>query len=330
MYKVLMPLLIWGCTDKSDTGEIESPKWNVFADQIGEGMLLSAWSQDSRMLAVGGGMDGTGPGVRVIVDGDTVCTETLLEDRALWWIHGSTPDDYYMVGEQGTILHSVNGKIFREDVDTTATLYGVWADENGNVTAVGGDVSANTGEIWRRTEGEWSLFISELEGVAFKVWRNWVVGDRMAWYLAGDTADEMVARPPGERLLTVRGSSDDDVWAVGGSASAVVLHWHDGEWEDVSTSGLSLPLMGIWTDADEDIWVSGMSGTQGVSGDEIAEWTIPDFPVSAEHFHAVWKHEEDVFFLGGNMMASAGPWYGSILHYGEPRNATQLTTCSDD
>ena len=192
MKSLLFPLLLLACTDKDDTGTPidDGPQWTVFADQVGEGMLLSAWSDGPKMIAVGGGMGGEGPGVRVTVQGDSLCAETLVEDRALWWIHGNSSDDYYMVGDQGTILHSEGGVITREDVDTEATLYGVWVEEDGQVFAVGGVVSTNTGEIWTRIDGEWSLFAGDLEGVAFKVWQSWVVGDHMAWYLAGDTAAE--------------------------------------------------------------------------------------------------------------------------------------------
>jgi hypothetical protein len=323
-----MPILVLACTDKDDTGTpVTGPQWSVFAEQVGEGMLLSAWSDGADMIAVGGGMTGEGPGVRLTLRNGSLCAETLVEDRALWWVHGNEAGDYYMVGDQGTILHSVDGEITREDVDTEATLYGVWVESDGTVFAVGGDVDTDTGEIWTRVDGAWSLFAGGLEGVAFKVWQSWVVGNNMAWYLAGETAAEMVSRPPGERLLTVRGANNDDVWAVGGSSSAVVLHWHDGAWEDVDPTGLSLPLMGVWTDEGEDVWVSGMSGTQGYRNDHAYSWSIPDFPLSAEHFHAVWEHEDHVYFLGGNMMASAGPWVGSILRYGEDTAAAEIVDC---
>jgi hypothetical protein len=328
MKRLILPLFLLACTDKNDTGTVPvtGPEWSLFADQVGDGMLLSAWSDGPTMYAVGGGMGGTGPGVRLTIEGETICTETLVEDQALWWIHGNTSGDYYMVGDHGTILHSVDGTITREDVDTEATLYGVWVEEDGQVFAVGGDIATDTGEIWTRIDGTWSLFAGELEGVAFKVWQSWVVGDNMAWYLEGETAEEMVARPPGERLLTVRGASNDDVWAVGGDASAVVLHWVNGEWESVETAGLSLPLMGVWTDIDDDVWVSGMSGTQGFWNDHAFSWQIPDFPLSAEHFHAVWPHEDQIFFLGGNMMATEG-WYGSILRYGETQGLAEVSAC---
>ena len=332
MMRLLFPLMLLACTDKSDTGEpIDSgPQWSVFADQVGDGMLLSAWSAGPTMLAVGGGLAGEGPGVRLTIQGETICAETLVDDRALWWIHGNSENDYYMVGDKGTILHSIDGVITREDVDTEATLYGVWVEADGQVFAVGGDISSDTGEIWTRIDGTWSLFAGGLEGVAFKVWQSWVVGNKMAWYLAGDTPDDMISRPPGERLLTVRGANNEDVWAVGGDASAVVLRWHEGAWEEIETQGLSQPLMGIWTAEDKDVWVSGMTGTQGYWNEHAYSWKIPDFPLSSEHFHAVWEHEEQMYFLGGNMMSSTGPWYGSILRFGEQTGSAQITDCASN
>ena len=329
--RILLPLLAVACADKNDTGDPwgSGPDWSVFADQVGDGVLLSAWSAGPTMWAVGGGMGGDGPGVRLTIQGETLCSETLVEDRALRWIHGHNENDYYMVGERGTILHSVDGVVLREDVDTEATLYGVWVEADGQVFAVGGDIESDTGEIWTRTDGNWSLFANGLDGVAYNVWQSWIVGNNMAWYLAGDTPDDMISRPHGERLRTVRGANNEDVWAVGGDASAVVLRWHEGGWDEIETQGLAQPLMGIWTEEGKDVWVSGMNGSQGFWNEHAYTWQKPDVPLSSEHFHAVWEHEEQMYFLGGNMLASAaGPWYGTILRYGEQTATAQITDCS--
>ena len=323
-------LLSLACTGKEDTGDTRDtsatgPRWSVLADGVGEGVLLSAWTDGGEALMVGGGMAGDGPGVLARYDGSRVCTETLSEDRALWWIHGPVEGEWYAVGERGLVLHQVGGEIFDESIETEATFYGVWATED-VVFAVGGVVDTNLGQIWRREAGVWSLFLDNIDGVVFKVWRGWFVGNEWAAFLDGESSEDLSVHLPGHRLLTVRGPSEDEVWAVGGSASAVVLHWDQGAWQTLGTQGLSLPLNGIWTAEGEQVWVAGMSGTQGY-GPGDGSWHIPDFPVTAEHFHAVWKHGEEMLFLGGNLMSSQGPYYGTIGRYGPDSDSLDSEDC---
>jgi len=328
--RIWLLAFVLACSDKSaDTHEssetgFSGPDWSILADEVGEGVLLSAYSAGEELLAVGGALGGSGPGVLARWDGARLCTETLVEDAALWWIHGPSETEWYAVGERGTVVHVVDGVFSREDVNTSYTLYGVWADEDG-VWVVGGDVAAGSGRVWQRTEDGWETVLETTDGVIFKVWKHWVVGDSVAWFRLEDGSFE--ERPPSERLLTVRGGSEEHVWAVGGSTSSAVLEWSEGAWASLDTSGLSAPLNGIWTDLGQHVWVAGMIGTQAYSDDGGESWTIPDFPLTPHHFHAVWKHQDDVLFLGGNLMSAAGPWFGTIGRWGTNSEAVVATTC---
>ena len=322
--------LMLACSDKlEDTQEtietgLSAPGWSLLADEVGEGVLLSAYSAGEELLAVGGALGGSGPGVLARWDGETLCTETLVEDAALWWIHGPSESEWYAVGERGTVVHTVDGVVTREDVNTSYTLYGVWADEAG-VWVVGGDVNEGTGRVWQQTEDGWESVLETTDGVIFKVWDRWVVGDSVAWFRLEDGTFE--ERLPEQRLLTVRGASQERVWAVGGTTSSVVLSWSEGAWKSLDTAGLSAPLNGIWTDLGQHVWVAGMIGTQGYSDDGGESWTIPDFPLTSHHFHAVWKHQDEVLFLGGNLMSAGGPWFGTIGRWGTPRGSVVPSDC---
>jgi len=315
-------LSVLGCNGKNDdTAQPATDDWSLLADGVGSGVLLSAWSERDIAISVGGDMDG-GPGMIARYDGSTLCTEDAVTERALWWIHGPAEGEWWAVGEAGTILHSAGGARTREDVETEATLYGVWADGE-SVWAVGGDVSAGTGEIWRRSEGTWAAVERDLPGVVFKVWDGWFVGDHLGYQLVDDTLQPVTLD---ERALTVRGRDSGDVWAVGGEASARVLHVEDGAWVERDATGLGQPLNGVWTAPDEPLWITGNFGTTAWWDDTTETWQMPDLPVTSDHFHAVWKHGEDVLFFGGNLM-SQGSNYGTIGRYGVNSEPLVATAC---
>lgn len=314
-------------TSKTPPEEESTLEWSLIDAQIGPGVLLSAWSDSDEVLMVGGALYGQGDGilVRYRPDENWMCWESLAEDRTLWWIHGDGNGEWWSVGDAGTIIHHQDGVLTREDVDTEATLYGVWMDGD-TVWAVGGDISTSAGEIWRRSDGSWGLFTSGLSGIVFKVWDRFFVGDNLAYVLEGDTANDLVLYPPDSRLVTIRGESMDNAWAVGGQLSAEIRHWENGAWSEVDTQGLSLPLNGVWTAPGETVWVAGMSGTQGYLEDD-GTWEIPEFPLTSDHFHAVWKHNDEVLFLGGNFLATAPPYWGTISRYGEAKPQPEIEAC---
>ena len=317
-----------------DSGAGDSETWSLVADRLSEGVLVSMWApSESEVLMVGGGMQREGPGVLVRYqpnDGE-LCSEILLEDRALWWIHGRSPEDYYAVGEKGTILHYTESEGWvDESVDYSGTLYGVWVADD-EVWAVGGRLGGSktgTGSIWRKDENGWTAVELDLPGVVFKVWEDHFVGHEVAYRLT--ESGELEFLPPGEsKLLTVRGRSPTDIWAVGGTQAPEVLHFDGDQWSSVQTSGLGLPLMGVWTAPGEAVWVSGMGGLQAYSEDDGESWVIPDFPLTSNSFHSVLKHQDEVLFAGGNLMSSGPDYFGTIGRFGPPKPDLFFVECNN-
>jgi hypothetical protein len=308
----------------SDT-DLDEP-FEVVLDNVPGGALLSAWSDGDDLLMVGGQLSLAGGLSGSIVrhhDG-AWCHEVDAVDRTLWWVHGPRPGEWYAVGEAGRILHETDGVRRREDVPTDATLYGVWAAEDGVVWAVGGDVrTTGLGEVWRRDGGVWSLFAADLPGVAFKVWDRWIVGDGIAYHVEDDLLVE-VPVPEGTRLLTVRGRSDTDLWAVGGSSNATMLHGDGVSWTamEVDPHCGAQPLNGVWTGAGDDVWIAGNNGSMGrLTEDGTWECSFP--PVTDESFHAVWNYDGEMYWAGGNLFGT-GDNHGTVAHYGATGAAVSL------
>ena len=311
-----------------------SGPWTLPVESEEGGILLAAWDDGTDLIAVGGQLDNT-DALMLRREAGTWCKEEGVADRALWWIHGSRPGRWFGVGASGLILHHEDGSTVDESVNTTGTLFGVW-DEGDRVWAVGGNVQGGGGEIWLRENGVWLLFAEDLPGVVFKVWEDWFVGDGVAWTL--DESDELQPRfpPANEKLLTVRGRASDDVWAVGGVVSSVLLHYNGSTWESVPVDPLctSQPLNGIWTAPGEDVWIAGMSGAMARfdgeewhCGDLVADNALRD--LSHAHFHAVWPGENgEMLWFGGNFFARGGNVF-TLGRHSETPDSLNVRECSD-
>lgn len=294
-----------------------APGFSLVAEERIGGVLLSAWSDGDRLLAVGGQLDGSAAVMASEAGGCWVDEAVGPADRPLWWLHGADgAREWFAVGDAGLVLHGDDSGVVEESVPTASTLYGVW-DDGDRVWAVGGDVfGTQLGEIWTRSGGVWELFADELPGVVFKAWGDWFVGDGVVYRLEDG---QLVDRTPPEqpRLLTIRGRGPDDVWAVGGTSTAELWHWGGSAWSqvEVSPNCASLPLSGVWTAPGDDVWIAGMQGGMGRWDGE--SWECPEDPVTYDDLHAVWRHGEEYWWFGGNLMSSASN-YGTIAKYGGP------------
>ncbi len=346
-HRVSLLLLLAACTvgddttdpkDSDDSNDTEvtdtdptANVWQLHADNVPGGYYLSTWSNGPDEALIVGGDQGTNSGVLAHYTNDTLCVEDM-GTPVLWWIHGATPGDWYAVGAEGTIIHSVDGVRTDESVPSDATLFGVF-DNGTDVYAVGSDVDTLpvVGEVWHRREGNWELLADDLPGLAFKVWEDWVIGDSFAYRITGTTLSGTpvteVPLPDGTpRLLTVRGRTTDEVWAVGGRATPVMLHYANDSWSDVTMDPLCTPgaLNGVWTAPNDVIAVAGNGGIATIlDGDE---WTCADFPLTFRDFHAAWRHGDEMLYVGGNLLNSSDN-IGTIASYGPAKTIEVLDTC---
>jgi hypothetical protein len=324
----LLPLFLLGCGSAGngakggDSSADPVDTWaSILADKVSGGMFLSSWHDGTALVLVGGNL-GDDTGVVGRYDGDSLCSEPDVTDGVLWWIDGDD-SGWYAVGTHGVILHDQGGTRTREDVPTDATLFGVWVDGD-TVWAVGGDIASQEGEIWRKEGGTWTLFQSALPGLLFKIWEGWIVGDSQAWFWDG--AELLDRAPPGNvRLLTAYGTSIDDVWAVGGLAGPVLLHWSDGAWSApvLDTHCAQYPLSGVHVIGDK-VWIAGHSGTASLLEND--EWTCDFPPITREHFHGVFPFGDEMIWLGGNLLSGADS-YGTVAVYPKRSPLSETPTC---
>jgi len=323
-------LSLGGCKDKApvdDTGPSnDGLLYELVGDDFDHGVLLAAWEDGDRLRVVGGSLGG-GVGHQVTIrDSGSVCQEGVLVDQAQWWIHGAEPgsQQYYTVGEQGSIYSWNDRTPTDESVDSEATFYGVY-DDGTVVWAVGGDPATGLGEVWARGPSGWELQASEIPGILYKVWDGWIVGDQQALRMVGG---ELEATEADTKLLTVRGrDAGDDVWAVGGTSGAEVRHWSGSAWEEVGTDLLGVPLSGVWTAPEHDVYVAGSFGTMARLPPDSTEWQMPDLPLTSDDFHAVYPFGDEIWYVGGNLLTSGTDYHGTIAREGETLMELELDGC---
>ena len=305
--------------DSADSAAPE-PVWELMVDRSPYGFLTGAWTHGEEVLVAGGQINGGDYGFLTHIRPDEVCVEEPVGEEALWWVHGASDERYFAVGEGGAILLNEGGEWRDESTGEGGILYGMF-DAGERTWAVQGN-----GTIWSRDEGGWSKYAEGLSRL-FKVWcdgpdRCVFVGENRIYQLEdGALAEHEIEG----QIWTCRGRSWSDIWCVGGVSGAVVYHYDGEAWEDVDTTGLSVPVFGVWTAEGEDVWIGGARGLMGryVDGEWLVEPALTD-----EEFHGVWKEGDDVYFVGGNLNPDEnGEYHGNIVHYGPPRGALELGPC---
>lgn len=109
-------------------------------------------------------------------------------------------------------------------------------------------------------------------------------------------------------LLSVWGSSNDDVWAVGGDPDGegpTVLHLSDGDWStvDVGSSGDLWWVFGV----EGSVFVGGSGGRILVSDDDGASFSAMPTPSTTPIVFGIWGcSADDVWAVGGNQGGSMG------------------------
>lgn len=226
------------------------PAWQtVFSGGALDRALLSAWGPSpDRLFAVGGSL-GNGPKQALVLswEGGVFRELDAPGDGSFWWVHGTSADDVWMVGEQGRVAHWDGHALAELPRPTTATLWGVFAVSKTEVWMVGGTPGKGTSapnDLVFRWDGAAITPVDlpkKRGGTLFKVWATkagevFAVGEGgTVWHLRGDawSLDEVPSKAP---FRTVNGCDAADVWVVGGPD---VVHWDGAVWsrEDVSVAG---------------------------------------------------------------------------------------------
>jgi|GEM_PF-2164526 len=219
-----------------------------------DGSMIVAVGQNGRIFEKRGEGDWT-----------SVESPTTQTYDTVW---GSSPDNIWIVGRAGTIVHYDGTVAERVESPVTAAINGVWGDADNRFYAagVGGILLVWDGEKWSAATGGTT---ENLRGVhVLSRTDGWAVGAKgtlmrfrgLGWapvkLQTGEDADGLPEYLEDE-LHAVWTFSSTNAWAVG--AGGVIIQWDGAVWTVVETPW-TLTLRGLYAMAPNDIWAVGNEG----------------------------------------------------------------------
>ena len=191
--------------------------------------------------------------------------------KGVW---GSSATDVFAVGENGMIMHYDGVEWTKMKSPTTEHLYGIWGSSSSNVYAVGA-----AGTILYYNGLTWSADIES--GTTEDLRAIWGIGGSDI-YSVGDSGtilhydgvswSEMESNSTAW-LLGILGTSDANIYAVGGFYDGVggwfhpdswdggvILHYDGNVWSEIKTD-IDSRLFSIWGSSETNIYTVGAQAT---------------------------------------------------------------------
>ena len=225
-------------------------------------------------------------------------------------IWGSSPNDVFAVGYNGTIVHYNGSNWSSMESGSTESITAVWGISSDSVYALTFDT------ILHYQEGAWSTFYASTDFVR-DIWGTsdndlFVVGDDGAiLHFNGTSWSNMVSHTTKD-IWGVWGISSSDVFAIcqevnwGGTSFYSVLHYDGTSWNEMTCES-GFVLGSIWGSSENDVFAGGWGG-ELLYYDGVA-WTQMS-SITSNGLNGIWGSSgNDVFAVGSR---------GTIIHYTAP------------
>jgi len=280
------------------------------------GAILSLWGSSPTDLFAAGGPLRTDGGESLVLHYDGATWETMTTSgTTLWWVFGFAADDVWATGERGVILHYDGASWSEVEAPThDYTLWGIWGAAPNDIWTVGGVAAGGAPSVLRHYDGATWSDVADVgleSELLFKVWGLaaddvWIVGTGGATiHWDGTTWTRFDSGVTG-RLLTVRGRASDDVYAVGGLGTPLMIHFDGVSWSPVAIEAFG-GLMGVWTAPGQGVATSGSRGIL-VSDDGPGWVEAADYGPTELDLHAVWGDGTGrLYASGGDLLSSSAP-----------------------
>jgi hypothetical protein len=199
---------------------------------------------------------------------DDEFTLVNLATHNILGIWGSSSEDVFAVGRDGTALH-FDGDSWTASDDPTFNLWdvrAVWGTGPNDVYAVWySGLYHFDGHGWSDMEGDFDYGLEDIWG--FDSGQIFAVG---GWGIAYRHKGSWTKQPVSADLRSVWGSSPWDVWAVGhGNESA--LRFNGKEWT-IHEIGTAFYARDIWGRSADEIYIACNNGVLRFDGQEWRDW----------------------------------------------------------
>jgi hypothetical protein len=221
------PIADGGDADAADAAPA-AVEWTPVLEHL-DGALLAIWGTSEKDIWTVGGPLGSAGFESLVMryDGNVWHRSKTGGAETYWWVHGTGPNDVWLVGEKGRITHWDGTKFEERASGTTATLFGVWAAAPNDAWAVGGvpDQPDQPNDVvlhWDGTSWKPETLPEQKKVALFKVWGSsagdvYIVGEAGLVWHRNSGAWKREADGIGKgRLTTVTGCSPTEIFAVGG------------------------------------------------------------------------------------------------------------------
>jgi len=196
--------------------------------------------------------------------------------NAMYGVWGTSPQNVFLVGDGGVILHFDGNALTTMTSGTTANLRSVWGSSATDVYAVGH---------------------SGANGVV-------VHYDGTAW--------STVTTPAIGQLTSVHGTSATDVWAVG---AASTIHF-DGTWQTHALPSGANIVYDVWSVGGGEAWAAAVQLSPSSVGRLLhfsaGNWTIAGSTTS-DLFTTVWASSSSDVYAAGQYIAGGAGY--QLYHY---------------
>jgi hypothetical protein len=283
-------------TDPNDAGP-NGPDvvWETAFDPSLVGSISGVWgSGPSDVFAVGG----EDTGVVVHYDGNEWTTMDVPTVGLLVWVYGFGPDDVFAVGVDGGAIHYDGSTWTALDSGTEQDLWGVFGHASNDVWVVGGDTDEGdpiilhwdgsaftpvTIDAAENPNGARSLF--KVWGIGSKVF---AVGQRglILEYSGGSWLRRPAGAEADDDFVSLWGTSEDHIVAVGGRANARIATWDGSAWDTIAPSGIG-GLSAVFMAEAGSALVGGVEGTVASFDVSTQELAFED-PDTRLDIHAIW------------------------------------------
>ncbi len=232
--------------------------------------LLDLWATSDGAFAVAVGQSGI---IFTQRDGGAWEAADSGTSQTLDSVWGTGPDDVWVAGRAGTVLHFDGAAWTRVVTPSTAALNAVWGDATDRfyVAGSGGVLLVWDGESWAGVTGGTT---NNLRSVHLRnAADGWAVGAQgtvlryrgLGWAKVPVMVDAETELT--DELHAVWTFSGTDAWAVG--AGGRVLRWDGLTWSVVETPW-TVTLRGLYGQAPDDLWAVGNEG-------QILHWNGEDW-----------------------------------------------------
>ncbi len=298
-------------------GGTVDPMWQSAFDTSDVGALSAVWgSANDDVFSVGGQPE---QGEIYHYDGTDWTAMVVPEVPLLVWVFGFGPGDVYAVGEGGGVLQYDGSTWTRLDPGTDQDLWGVWGRSPSDIWIVGGNV------------GEGDPVILSFDGTTFTdvpapendrnataLFKVWGIGSKV--FAVGESglivelADGAWAQVPAganasDDFVSLWGTSEDNIVAVGGRGSARIARYDGQSWQTDLLSGIS-GLNAVFM-VEPDVALIG--GTNGYLGryNPMTQELEDELSFTNRCIHGIWTGSDGVSYAVGGRFSP--PLAGTAL-----------------